>query len=389
MSQRLIIAGGGLAGVLTAIAFADARPDVDLTLLEAGPTLGGNHTWSFYATDLDRAATQLVEPFVAHRWTGYDVRFNDFARTMSTGYRSATSERLHHFASERLSPRVRFDAKVAAIDASTVTLHSGETMTADAVIDARGARSLDGAVLRWQKFLGREVRLTAPHGLTRPTIMDACVPQIDGYRFVYLLPFTPDTILVEDTYYSEEPHVDPAELRARVDDYVAGRGWRVAENLRDEQGALPLLLSGDVATLWRSAAPAGSAVPIGLRAGLFHPVTGYSLPVAARTAVALATMGGPVTTERLRAAVGEIVHRHFARSRFDRLLNRLLFLAGAPADRHKILARFHKLPQSLIERFYAGSMPPQHQLRVLVGKPPVSVFAAVRALPERAAFPVR
>ena len=64
MTQRLIIAGGGLSGVLTAMAFATHRPDIELTVLEAGPTLGGDHTWSFYETDLEGAASELVAPFV-------------------------------------------------------------------------------------------------------------------------------------------------------------------------------------------------------------------------------------------------------------------------------------------------------------------------------------
>ncbi|WMS43369.1 lycopene beta-cyclase CrtY [Acuticoccus sp. MNP-M23] len=389
MTERLIIAGGGLSGVLTAMAFARARPDIALTVIEAGDRLGGDHTWSFYATDLEASAAALVEPFIAHRWDSYETRFRRFSRTFSTGYRSVTSARLHSVAMEALGSRVRLCAKVAGIDGTGVTLADGTHLEADAVIDARGARRLDGVVLRWQKFLGREVRLTEPHGLTHPTIMDANVPQVDGYRFVYLLPFTADTLLIEDTYYSEGAAVDAAALRSRIDDYAAAQGWTIAETIREERGALPLLLSGDFPVMWKGAAPAGGPVPLGLRAGLFHPVTGYSLPASARTAVALADLAGPLSTDRLRSAVQTIARKHFARSSFDRLLNRLLFLAGEPQDRHLVLERFHKLPQPLIERFYAGRLPRAYQLRILVGKPPVPFFRAVRVVPESAALQPR
>ncbi len=388
MGERLIIAGGGLSGVLTAVAFAAQRPDVSLTVLEAGPTLGGDHTWSFYETDLEGAAKALVEPFVTYAWPGYETWFQDFSRTFSTGYRSVTSPKLHEVAMARLGDRVRLNAPVAEVDAGGVTLASGERLEADAVIDARGPRALDGVVLRWQKFLGREVRLTAPHGLTRPTIMDARVPQVDGYRFVYLLPFTDDTLLIEDTYYAEGPEVDAEALRQRINDYARDQGWTIAEIIREEHGALPLLLGGKFDTLWRGATR-GGAVPLGLRAGLFHPVTGYSLPASARTAVALASRTGPVTTAALTRAVETIARKHFARSKFDRLLNRLLFLAGEPGDRHRVLARFHRLPQPLIESFYASRLPPAYQLRILVGKPPVPFFAAVRVVPESAALAAR
>ena len=389
MTQRLIIAGGGLSGVMTAVAFAAARPDVDVRLIEAGPTLGGDHTWSFYQTDLLGAAERLVDPFVTYRWDGYETRFQNFSRAFSTGYRSVTSQHFHRVAMDRLGSRVTLGTPVASIDAGGVTLADQQRIEADAVLDARGGRALEGCVLRWQKFVGREVRLTAPHGLTRPTIMDAQVPQIDGYRFVYLLPFTADTLLIEDTYYSEGPEVNAAALRQRIDDYASSRGWTIAEDLREEQGALPLLLSGDFKRMWQSAAPSDGAVPLGLRAGLFHPVTGYSLPASARTAVALAELSGPISTARLRASVEAIAKRHFARSSFDRLLNRLLFLAGEPQDRHRVLARFHRLPQPLIERFYAGRLPRAYQLRILVGKPPVPFFAAVRVVPESAALTAR
>ncbi len=389
MTQRLIIAGGGLSGVLTAVALAERRPDIDLTVLEAGPQLGGNHTWSFYATDVRGEARDLVAPFVNHAWDGYECTFQDFGRQFSTGYRSVTSDHFHQVAMGRLGDRVRLGVKAARIDEAGVTLESGERLEADAVLDATGPRELDGVVLRWQKFLGQEVRLTGPHGLTKPTIMDARVDQHDGYRFVYLLPFTEDTLMIEDTYYAEGAAIEAEQLRGRIADYARSRGWTIAELIREEQGALPLLLSSDFDAMWASAAPAHGAVPLGLRAGLFHPVTGYSLPMSARTALEIASMTGPISTPAIRARVEKFARRHMSRSGFDRLLNRLLFLAGEPDTRHRVLARFHKLPQSLIEQFYAGRLHPAYQLRILVGKPPVPFFQAVRVVPESAALQAR
>lgn len=382
MAHGLIIAGGGLAGVLTALAFTRARPDLDLVLLEAGPTLGGNHTWSLFASDVDGEAAALLAPLVVHRWPGYDVRFDGLDRTLSTEYLSLTSDRLDRVARDRLGERVRLSAAVAEVDGGGVTLAGGERLSAAAVIDARGAATLAGTELRWQTFVGREVRLARPHGLTRPVVMDARVPQLDGYRFVYVLPFDAETLLIEDTYYTERPQIDAAALGARIDAYAADSGFAVARTLRQETGALPLLLAQDFEATWREAAPAGGAAPVGLRAGLFHPVTGYSLPHAARTATALASLAGEVTTERLRATVEGLARAHAGSSGFERLLNRLLFLAGAPQDRHRVLRRFYGLPQPLIERFYAGRLTRADRARILCGKPPVPLGAALRVLSE-------
>ena len=51
--QRLVIAGGGLAGCLAALAMARLRPEVAIMLVEAGEAFGGNHIWSFFDADVD------------------------------------------------------------------------------------------------------------------------------------------------------------------------------------------------------------------------------------------------------------------------------------------------------------------------------------------------
>ena len=64
----LLIAGGGLAGSLAAIALAKLRPEVPLLLVEEGESFGGDHIWSFYDEDLDEEERQLVEPLTTQSW---------------------------------------------------------------------------------------------------------------------------------------------------------------------------------------------------------------------------------------------------------------------------------------------------------------------------------
>ena len=105
--------------------------------------------------------------------------------------------------------------------------------------------------------------------------MDATVPQRDGFRFVYVLPFAPDRLLIEDTYYSDRLELDVAATRELVAPICRPQGWTIAEVLREETGVLPIALGGDIEAFWAEAA----GVPrSGLRAALFHPTTGYSLP---------------------------------------------------------------------------------------------------------------
>ena len=84
--------GRGLAGGLIALALTLRRPEVRLVVVEEA-TVGGNHIWSHFASDVDQSAGWLVEPLIAHRWPAYDVAFPAHARTLAAPYRSITSER--------------------------------------------------------------------------------------------------------------------------------------------------------------------------------------------------------------------------------------------------------------------------------------------------------
>src|SRR3546814_3139044 len=81
--------------------------------------------------------------------------------------------------------------------------------------------------------------------------------------------------------------MDADVLKARIGEYVGARGWTVAGVAREEAGALPVALGGDIAAYLASGGPAPN---LGVRAGLFYPTTGYSLPDAVRAAVELARL---------------------------------------------------------------------------------------------------
>lgn len=372
----MVLVGGGLANGLIACRLRERRPDLKLLVLEAGAAAGGAHTWSFHEGDLSPAQARWMEPFVVHRWPRYDVRFPRRARTVATGYRSVTSERFAAVVTERLGASLRTGVTVAGVEAQAVTLADGSRIAASSVIDGRGAGPSRHLTLGFQKFLGQEIAFAEPHGVARPIVMDATVAQGDGYRFVYVLPFGPRTLLVEDTYYADGPALDPARLRASVADYVARAGWGEGQVLREEQGVLPIALGGDIERFWaeKNGVPAS-----GLAAALFHPTTGYSLPDAVRLADRIAALPDFAAPAVFAACRGQSVDMWRARG-FFRLLDRLLFLAGDASRRYEILQHFYRLPDPLVARFYAGTLRPLDKARILTGRPPVSVTSALRVL---------
>ena len=376
LSCDLLIVGGGLAGGLIALALADTRPDLSVVLVEAGERFGGNHIWSFFATDVSVEGKALVEPLIAYRWPRYDVAFPRLRRTLDTAYHSIESERLDAALRARLPVERLLTGMTATIEPNGATLGDSRRIAATAVIDARGigdATLLEGG---WQKFVGQVLHLDEPHGLDRPIVMDATVEQIDGYRFVYVLPFDARTVFVEDTYYSDSPALDVPAVRARILDYAAARGWRATQGNRIEQGVLPVITGGDFERYWASSGPGAKA---GMRAGLCQPTTGYTLPDAVRLALKIAA--APDLSQK---ALDRLTHDHARtawRGRgFYRLLDRMLFHAAAPDQRWRVLERFYRLSPGLISRFYAGQSTLADKARTLMGKPPVPFWRAVKVI---------
>ena len=378
MDQDILLAGGGLANGLIALRLAQLRPEVRVTLVESGAAIGGNHTWSSFTNDLTADQRVWTAPLFEHRWDNYEVRFPRIQRRLDSGYGSATSDRLAAEIAKVVPPQHLLTAMpVVALTPTSVTLADQRVLTAAAVIDGRGQGPTKALDLRWQKFLGLEVELATPHGLTGPIIMDATVPQLDGYRFVYTLPFGPTRVLIEDTYFSDGKDLAPEMLRQHLADYAALHGWNIVRVIREEMGILPLSLGGDIEAFWDEGEP---GVPrVGLRAGMFHPATGYSFPDAVAIADLIAGLPVLDAATIYRAVRDHSVKAWKARGMY-RLLNRMLFLAAHDEERRTIMERFYEHNDGLVGRFYAARPELRDWMRILSGKPPIPPMRALGTL---------
>jgi lycopene beta-cyclase len=376
----LILVGAGLASALIAQRLSGRGEAPKILMLEGSDAPFGEHTWSFHISDLAAEDLAWINPLVAHRWTGQSVRFQGYCRDLNSGYACLTSASVAHGMADLSNLTIETGASVATLSADRVMLSDGTVITADCVIDARGFTSSPALVLGHQKFVGLEVETTAPHGLVNPIIMDASVDQRDGYRFVYVLPFSPTRILIEDTRYSDGDALDLQALTNDISAYAETQNWSVARVVRIEHGVLPIALAHDVESFWQERP---SDIPqAGMRAALFHPTTGYSLPESVRVANLVAE-AWPVGSAALAERIRRHAHMRWSQQRFYRLLNRMLFRAALPDRRHLVLRRFYTLPQPLIERFYAGRTSVIDMARILIGKPPVPIHRALSCLRER------
>jgi lycopene beta-cyclase len=371
-----VLVGGGLSSCLIALALFQHRPDTRVALVEQQGRLGGNHLWCFHAGDV-ADDTGFVTPLVTRRWPGYEVRFPQLRRTLDDAYAAVTSDRLHEVVarafSQRAGSRLLLSRTARQVGARQVLLDSGEELRAEVVIESRGPAAFDtSGGVGYQKFWGLELQLRRPTSLQTPLLMDALVPQRDGFRFMYALPLASHRLLLEDTYFSDSPELDGPRLEAEIMAYAAQLGCEVEAVARSESGVLPL------PTRAPSFAPPAAHAPLaaGYQGGWFHPVTGYSFPLAVRLARAIAG----AAPERIRQHVWPaLLREQRSQFRFGVMLNRLLFSAFAPEQRSGAIERFYRLPAESVRRFYALSLTRTDRLRLLCGRPPRG-FSLPRAL---------
>ena len=281
----MLIAGGGVAASLAALAMATRRPDVPLMLVAEEETLGGDQILVLLDGDLGEEEAALVAPLAAEGWDGWYALFPGLTRKMKAGVRTITPQAIDAAVRAALPPeRIVTGARIVAVREDRILLHGGDMIVADGAIDAREEANLALLELGWRATLGRTYRFNAPHRLDRPVLVDGTVDQGPGCRFVSALPLDAERLLVELHAFSGA--TDPGSgAGAALDSWVEGRGWSGGEIENETKGALPVALGGDLPALWRIG---GARVArLGRRGGFFHPTTGSALADAATAGLLL------------------------------------------------------------------------------------------------------
>ncbi len=348
------------------------RPLTRIGLIEAGDRLAGNHTWCLHEGDVPTVAWSWLEPLARHRWSGYHVAFEGVQRRVDLGYAALPASHVADSTMAQLAAgphALRLGCRARLVGRHHVELESGERWRAPLVVDARGPQLREASASQgWQKFLGIEVETADDHGLTEPMLMDARVPQEDGLRFQYVLPLGPRTLLIEETCFSDRPHLDATAYLACCLRYAASQGWTVTRELRRESGVLPMP--------WQWQDAPRERLCGGMLGGWFHPLTGYSLAEAARLADWLARCPSPPTAAEIDARYDDLRRR----GRLARLLCRALFRHAEPGQRAAMLERFYRRPDAVIGRFYALQSTWIDAWRILAGAPPRGMRWRPRAL---------
>jgi lycopene beta-cyclase len=367
-----IFIGGGLSSILAAYAWLKQGYSKPLLIIEQSKQLCGNHTWSFNQTDILPEAWHTLQPLTDASWARYEVKFPKVNRTLNITYHSITSEslasKIQKLCLENPLLNIITAQKATVVQRGNTHLNpvveteNGQEYTADWVIQATGV-SENNTDTAYQKFLGLEVLLETSSNTEYPLIMDATVPQKDGFRFMYVLPFEPKRLLIEDTYYSLNPNLDILHLTKEIQGYAQRKGWKIKEIIRQEQGVLPIPLQQNTPKALND-----KILPLGMRADLFHVTTGYSLAVNFNF---VWQMYSYLNQKDLNTIWYKKQQNFYKSMRFYRIMNRFLFIAGKTNKRYRFLETFYQRQnESAVARFYAGNSSFKDKMSIFSGKAP-------------------
>lgn len=327
----IILLGGGLANSLAALSLKIFSPHISFVLLEKDEKLGGEHTWSFHESDLPFEQFQWLKPLVSKSWETYDVIFPKYRREVALKYHSIQSEHFHEKVYPLVKENIRLNNEVTLVKENRVFLKDGSSFEGQRVFDGRGFLPQKGAN-GFQKFFGLFLESEKPHGIERPILMDATCAQKEGFRFFYVLPWNAHRLLVEDTRYCIDSNISESEMESEVKEYCRRKGISFKKVIKKEIGCLPIPLEHSRF----SSFPA-----LGVRAGQFHPTTGYSLPWAVDQAWNLGH--------------GKKIEPKFSKAGLFVWLNRVLF-SIASEKRYRVLEAFYQLSEKAISNFYRGQL---------------------------------
>lgn len=275
----LIVAGAGLGGLSFLWHWLESSNQQQrIVVIDRSFTPRSDRTWCFWGPP---DATFSVT--ASHTWDQAVVHFNDSPVHQSLGdlrYHCIHSEDFQRLVLARLRahPNVNFiEASILEIgedDDGPFVVSSTGRHTASWVVQSVGVPAAAGTrpaqyPLR-QHFGGLEIKTRDPvFTPDRFTMMDFRVPQRDGVTFVYILPTSRTTALVEHTVFSTKTMTPEAHFSA-TEAYIRDTLGTQFEVTRRESGDLPM---DDTFPQQQSSS---RVFNIGIVGGNIKPSTGYA-----------------------------------------------------------------------------------------------------------------
>jgi lycopene beta-cyclase len=277
-----IITGAGLAG-LSLLMRMMQHPFFDtaqILVIDAAQKNTNDRTWCFWEKEND-----IFEPIVIKKWDHVSFIAPSYTNELNLSpftYKMIRGIDLYSYVLEKAATKNNISfctERVLAVhsdnDGAKVVLEN-QTLTASKIFNsilfepANVLAQKASDYFLWQHFKGFEITTAAPvFNDAVATLMDFTVDQVDGTTFMYVMPTSPTTALVEYTLFTpnilEEEKYDKA-----ITDYIQKTYGSIDyEVTHHEFGQIPM-------TNYSFVEGAGNLINIGVAGGQVKGSSGYA-----------------------------------------------------------------------------------------------------------------
>jgi len=277
-----IITGAGLAG-LSLLMRMMQHPFFDtaqILVIDAAQKNTNDRTWCFWEKESD-----IFEPIVIKKWDHVSFIAPSYTNELNLSpftYKMIRGIDLYSYVLEKAATKNNISfctERVLAVhsdnDGAKVVLEK-QTLTASKVFNsilfepANVLAQKASDYFLWQHFKGFEIKTATPvFNDAVATLMDFTVDQVDGTTFMYVMPTSPTTALVEYTLFTpnilEEEKYDKA-----ITDYIQKTYGSIDyEVTHHEFGQIPM-------TNYSFVEGAGNLINIGVAGGQVKGSSGYA-----------------------------------------------------------------------------------------------------------------
>ncbi|MFP4089099.1 MAG: lycopene cyclase family protein [Cyclobacteriaceae bacterium] len=279
-SYDYIIAGGGCAGLsLVHHLLNSSLRNQSILVIEPDNKQSNDRTWSFWETGIN-----LFEDIVFHRWQEMDFHGAGFSKTLNLSpytYKMIRGIDFYRYVREEMQKFPNAHWLQGRVDLMEDTDKGARVIAGGEEVHARWLFSSIRSEQEkeqarhhnylLQHFKGWQIRTPAPFfDPGKATLMDFRIEQEEDCRFVYVLPTSADTALVEYTIFSENLLDDSAYDHALIDymrNYLQLDDYTIEH---EEFGVIPMT------DMPYPSAAGKNIVNIGTAGGITKPSTGYT-----------------------------------------------------------------------------------------------------------------
>ena len=246
-----IIIGAGASGLLLADAMLNDSffNDKRVLLLDKDPKNSNDRTWCFWEEGDGQFETIVHKRWHSIHFQGEDVLkrtdINPYSYKMirSIDFYNHYLGRIKESSNITFAQEGMLDLKESATEVTVKTTsntYSGKYIF-NSLFDYKMATGQKKYPVLQQHFVGWVIKTEKPiFNANEVTYMDFSIPQKGNTRFMYVLPYSNDTALIEYTLFSEQL-LPKAEYEAAIKEYIVDRfQCKTYEIIEKEAGSIPM-----------------------------------------------------------------------------------------------------------------------------------------------------